>query len=330
MNYLISILPIGLYLLLIKGMDGFSLSSWKKIIECFIWGIMTCLLCLLLAGALGNRETDQFPIIEEIIKGAPLIVAVHRKRSAFFVETLTYGAAVGAGFGVLENVLYVMWNPQFTLGDAFLRGVGTSLLHIGCSALLATLALVCFRAMHERNPAIRCFLTIAGLLPSIAIHFLYNMFLLPDFIQMIVVVLVFIGLFLLAYSIDEKLIHKWLDLCITNDISLFRSIRQGQLQTTNAGRYLLMAKQRFAPEVFFDICVFLGLYLELSILAKSRLIMKEAGMEIDQNDEEHEMNVEKITELHTLRSNIGISGILLLRPFVNIKDTDEWVMKELL
>lgn len=91
-----------------------------------------------------------------------------------------------------------------------------------------------------------------------------------------------------------------------------------------------MAKERFQPDVFFDICVYLGLYLELSIAAKSRMIIKESGMNIPLSEEEHQANCDKLVELRSLRKSIGTSGILLLKPFINEKAADNWVMSELL
>jgi len=330
MNYVISLVPIALYFILIKGMDGFSLAKWRRISECLIWGIFSCFLCLMEGMVLNEKFTDNFPIVEEIIKGLPLVIAIYKNRSAFFAESLIYGAAVGAGFSLAENILYVSFNPGFQLGDAILRGVGTSLLHIGCTALLATIVLVFNRIVKEKHWCIKALSAIAASLPAIVIHFVYNMFLLPEFVQMVSVVVIFIALFIILYQTDEKLIHKWLDLCISNDIALLTSMKKGMLQSTNAGKYLLMAKEKFQPDVFFDICVYLGLYLELSIAAKSRMIMKESGLEIRLSPEEHSSNKAKLTELHSLRSSIGTSGILLLRPFINEKAADEWAMSELL
>jgi len=330
MIYVISLVPIILYFILIKGMDGFSLAKWQRIAECYVWGAFSCLLCLGAGIILNEKFTDQFPIVEEIVKGLPLVIAIFKNRSAFFAESLIYGAAIGAGFSSIENILYVFYNSEFQLGDAILRGVGTSLLHIGCTSLFATIVLVFNRSIKEKHWSLKSLAAMVSIIPSIVIHFVYNLFLLPEFIQMVAVVIVFIALFIILYQIDEKLIHRWLDLCISNDIALFTSMKKGMLQSTNAGQYLLVAKEKFQPDVFFDICVYLGLYLELSIAAKSRMIMKESGLDIPTNAEEHQANKSKLIELNNLRKSIGTAGILLLRPFINEKAADEWAMSELL
>ncbi len=330
MNYFVSILPLVLYLALIKGFDGFSLTKWSRMVECFVWGLATCVICFFLGSIVETDSELGFPVIEELIKCLPLVVAVCRRRTAFFSETVMYGAAIGSGFALLENILYVYFNPQFTLGDAFLRGFGTALLHIGCSALFASAALLVNRAISRKPAAIKLFLCVFAGIPSFAIHFVYNLFLLPEMLQLVITVVLIITLICAIYAIDESLIHKWLDLCISNDVTLYTAIKSGDLKNTNAGHYLMEAKERFQPEVFFDICVYLGLYLEVSIAAKSRMIMKEAGVDCPIDDAQHKENKAKLSELASLRATIGTSGMLFLSPLVNSKAVDEWVMNELI
>jgi len=332
MIFLISLFPIITYLLLITSLDGFSLCGTKKILKYISWGVVSCLACVTISRLIseGFSQRSGFVIIEEIVKALPIIVNVSRRKSAFFTETLTYGAAIGAGFSFVENIIYILANPEFAIGDAVLRGLGTSLVHIGCTALWGCGYLV---IKHIFNNWSNIAATIPGLLamiPPIGIHYLYNQFLLPEFIQMFIVIVVFLAMFLSMFKIDKKEIHTWLDECIANDIVLLGSMKEGKLQETSTGKYLLEAKEKFKPEVFFDICMFLSLYLELSIAAKSRVILNESGLDIPITEQEHRANKEKIRELVNLRKSIGKSGIMLLSPFINDKAKDKWVIKELL
>jgi hypothetical protein len=45
-------------------------------------------------------------------------------------------------------------------------------------------------------------------------------------------------------------------------------INKGQFRQTRAGQFLASLKERFSPEVIFDMYCFISLYLELSIKAK--------------------------------------------------------------
>jgi len=330
MQYLISLFPILIYFVLIKGFDGFSLTRWSRMYKCFAWGVFSCVACFYLGKVTDFESPFGFPLIEELVKCIPLIFAIHWNRTAFLSETILYGTAVGAGFAFLENILYIVFSEGFLLGDAVLRGFGTALLHMGCTALYACTVITVSRRLIHRSLAIKFLFSVLAVIPACAIHLLYNLFLLPEFIQMILTVILIIAMIMQIFSIDNRFIHKWLDICISNDIALAKAIKDGNLKSTNAGRYLISAKDKFQPEVFFDICVYLGLYLEVSIAAKSRMIMKEAGMEIPMTDAEHRENHDKIVEMTNLKKAIGPSGIFFLSPLVNSKAVDEWVMTELL
>ena len=328
--YIIALLPIIVYVLAVKAMDGFSMASWKRLIPGFVWGMFCCGVLFLIARVTKYDNPALSTFLEEFLKCIPLVWAICRKRVAFFAETLIYGTAIGAGFAFLENIIYVTLLPDFSLGDAILRGFGTAVLHMGCTALYAASALTVSRVMAGKPFPLTLAACFPAIVPSFAIHYAYNLFLLPEFLQLVLVIFLMSGLLLVIYDIDGKLIHKWLDSCISNDISLLASMKEGHLKDTSAGEYLMEMRRKFQPEVFFDICTYLGLYLEMSIAAKSRMILKEAGMDIQISPESHQDNLDKLTELKALRKNIGMPGLMVLRPVINEKAVDEWVMGELL
>lgn len=330
MLYCICIIPIILYLFLIKGMDGFSLGSLPRIIMAFVWGLFCCVFLFLGSSRIASEHAWIAPALEETMKALPLIIAVYNKKTAFFAETLIYGAAVGAGFSLLENILYIAYSPEFFVGDAILRGFGTSLLHMGCTALCASSFLLGSRFVMNKGIHLKIVAILGGFVPSFCIHFLYNLFLLPELLQMVIAIALFLGFFWLIYAFDNKKIHEWLDLCINNDMMLLKAMREGRLSGTPAGEYLLQTKSRFKPEVFFDICVYLGLYLEMSIYAKSRMILKEAEMDMPIPESEHKANLDKLAELHALEKNIGVSGLTVLHPIIDTKAMDTWVLDSLL
>ena len=328
--YLIALLPILVYLLIIKAMDGFSISSWNRLLSWVIWGAAFCG-ALFEFSVLTGRDLWWFaPFVEEFFKALPLLIAIRREKIAFFSECLIYGTSIGAGFAFVENIIYVSLLPDFSLGDALLRGFGTTILHMGCTALVSTLALVLMRVLWEKKNFAIVLAFILAVLPSFGIHFLYNCFLLPEFLQLVIVIIVMMALFKTIYHVDERLIHKWLDSCIANDITLLASIKEGKLRETPAGQYLMETRKKFNPEVFFDIITYLGLYLEMSISAKSRMIMKEAGFDQPLDPQTHEKNVSCLEELKALRKNIGLQGLMVLSPIINEKAVDSWVLDELL
>lgn len=329
MLYVIALLPIIICVLVVKAMDGFSIASWKRLVPGFVWGVLCCGALFFLARVSGYDNPALSTFLEEFLKCFPLILAIYRKRVAFFAEALIYGTAVGAGFAFLENIVYVALLPEFSLGDSILRGFGTAVLHMGCTALYASMAVTVSRALARRRNILSAFACYASIILPFAIHYTYNLFLIQEFLQLACVILLMLTLLFIIYDIDERLIHKWLDSCISNDISLLASIREGRLKDTSAGEYLLEIRRKFPPEAFFDICVYLGLYLEMSIAAKSRMIMREAGMDVPVDQETLQSNIRKLEELKSLRKNIGVAGLLVLSPIIDMKAVDEWVIRNM-
>ena len=330
MLYLISVLPILIYVIAIKSMDAFRLASCEKVICAAVWGVLVCMVLYLTASAVETSSGVWSPLLEELLKGLPVVFMIGRKKIAFLAEALIYGTAIGAGFALLENIIYVTVVSDLFIWGAFLRGFGTAVLHIGCTSLFASNAIMMMRFFSSGHPILYWICGMASVAPAAAIHFCFNLFLLPEFIQMMLAIVLMSAMTVIIYEIDSRFIHNWLDSCIFNDISLLASIREGRFKETAAGLYLLSAREKFDPETFFDICNYLRLYLELSIAAKSRMILREVGLDMPSDAKTHDDNIRKLTELKSLRGNIGLTGRMLLKPIINERNEDYWALKQLL
>ena len=311
-------------------MDAFSFTRWRRIVLFAGWGATACLTALCLVRLVEWHQVWVSPVVEESLKSLPAIYLIHHKshyfKIAFFAEALVYGMAIGAGFSLVENTLYTTYNPDLTIVEGIVRGFGTSLIHMGCTAFLATCQLTASRI--AKLPAA------AGMVLSMTmvsgIHTFYNLFLLPPFIQSLIIIAVFMLLFLGIYHVEEHLIYSWLDAGITDDVRMLGAIRQGKMASTHAGEYLAQLRKSFHPEVFFDMCVYYQLYLELSVHAKSRLILRNAGMDTPLTPQQHADNLERLTELRALHHRLGNSCLTAMAPLTHASDTDQWVLNELL
>lgn len=330
--YLAALLPIALYLVALRILDVFSMARPAKLASYLLWGIS----CTLIAYGISLiwRDTHHgqgwsavwvSPVIEECIKVLPLIVMVKSRRVVFLAETMVYGMMIGGGFALAENILFLIHIPQMTLGTAIVRGLGTSMLHMGCTSTIATLLL-----LGNKFHAVASILaTVIALVPSIAIHSLHNMHLFQPMIQLLVVVVCFLGIFLLLGNINEKSTLKWLDISIQNDVGLLASLKSGTLMDTPTGEYLKSIKNRFEPLVFFDMCVYLQLYLELLMKGKSRLMLHDAGIDIPLSEQDKKQNNEQKLELKTISRRIPMLGHELLRPLIHQTDKDKWAIERI-
>lgn len=310
LNFLTSILPIALYIVFLKLLDSFRIAKIKMLVVCIILGIISCALTALIVW---NMSVGQCTcIIEELLKGIMVLTLIVRKRIVFFVESLVYGATVGSGFALTENIIYLHSQPEMLLGTTLFRGLSTALLHMGCTALMAV-------ALLETKYIKKA--VILTILP-IAIHFAYNAMLLEYLIQMVVTILTFLSIFVLISNYNEQRIYNWMDHSITFDIQLLAAIRQGKLAETKTGEYLRSIKEQLDPEVFFDVICFMQLYLELVVEGKSRMLLKQEGLAMPLTPKELQTHREKVVELKQLRHNIGKLGEYLLRPIITIRDQD--------
>lgn len=315
---LLAILPIFIYLLIVKLLDDFTIVSWRMLGLSDMMGIIACGLAIATDQALQGAPSvmslhiQLFPLIEELLKGLFILWLLSRKKILFFAEALCYGAAIGAGFALLENLLYGYLHPEITWMTEAFRGFGTALLHMGCSALFAVTALSVSRYL--------------AIIPAFMIHYLYNLFLLPEYVQLITTILLFLTLFVCISLYNEKRVIRWMDDSIIDDIRLLVAIREGRLTDTPAGHYLLTVKEHFQPELFFDMICYMQLYLELLIKGKSRMLLEQEGLAWPLTPEEKDLRASMKTELHTLQRSIGFMGLQVLRPILRYSREDLKIM----
>lgn len=273
------------------------------------------------------------PLFEEILKFAVLVLLVLRRRIVFVQQALCYGAAVGAGFAFAENIVYIVTFADMELGTALFRGLGTAVMHMVCPMTAATV-LTCGTSVWEdagtgarvngnRRAALEVALIwMTGLGLAVAIHAIFNMMLVHMWLQLIFTLLVFGVLVVLISAYNEQRVNRWLDQSINNDIALLNAIRRGQLSQTRQGQYLLAVKDQFSPEAVADMMCYIGLYLELIIEDKSRLMLREAGLETPRTPQQLAERRAAMAEFAELRRRIGKAGETVLRPIVRVGRDD--------
>lgn len=320
-NLILALVPIGTFLLMLHLLGSFSLIKRGLLILSLSAGILCCALMFGVAQLAGGWEADWIsPLAEELLKASIAISLVGSRKIAFVSDAAIIGGAVGGGFAFLENILYVFFNPEMTTITALFRGLGTALMHTGCTAGVAMIMVMSASLWQKAG----------GILLAICLHIAHNLFILPPILSTMVWTGLVPLIIMTLFSINEKKIREWMDDCLAGDISLLGAIRTGNFKETPAGQYMLTLKDKFRPEIFFDMCCYTYEYLELSIAAKSRVIMLDAGMTIPLDKEEKAANRKRIAELMSLKKNIGFTAETSLRPIVNLKDVDDWIMNSLI
>ncbi|MBQ0142406.1 MAG: PrsW family intramembrane metalloprotease [Prevotellaceae bacterium] len=306
MSILISILPLGLYFIMLKLFDSFAVTKWLHFVACFVYGALAAALMLGLCRFFDWNSDAVSPVIEEVLKSSIIIWLIARKKIYFLPETLIYGAASGSGFAFLENIMYLIGNPDMMIGTAIFRGFGIAIMHMGCAAFTGAVTLLFYR---KKRDLIFFWLY---LVPSIIIHYSHNLSLFDPTIHLVFTLVMFLVLFMVLFSYGEKRIYDWMDHSISVDVQTLSAIRQGTFSSTKEGQYLMAVKKQFAPEVFFDIICYVELYLEIKIEKQSQMLMQQAGFAIESSKE----TTAKEKEMASLYKSIGKTAHWVIQPLI--------------
>jgi RsiW-degrading membrane proteinase PrsW (M82 family) len=328
MNNIFALLPVLLFLLFLYLLDSFKLVVKKQLVICLFWGVTSAIVAYFLNTFILENLQLSFdllskyisPLIEESLKIVIILILIKNKRIGFIIDAAIYGFAAGAGFALAENIFYLYTNNDPNMLIWIIRGLGTSVMHGGCTALFALMIIGA-----ESRYASKVFNFVLALGVAYIIHSLFNHFYVNPTIQTVGIIIVLPVLFIIIFNLNEKQLQDWLEIEFANEIELLNMINKGQFKTTKAGEYLSSLKSKFKGEVIFDMYCYISIYLDLSIKAKRNIMLKESNfppfIEPDINN--------KLTELKQLRKQIGKTGELTLAPLIRMNYRDLWKLKTL-
>lgn len=339
MSFAVALFPVVLYIFVVYTLDNFSLVGIRDLMLLVGAGLLAAAACFglfrLTDPFVSERVSDSlYPIMEEAVKALPLWWLARRKKIAFFIDSVICGAAVGGGFSILENVLYLLMG-NLGIGTALFRGLEVALIHMGCSAIVAVALMFTVRLLerrHARLPVKKSDITMSLFLFFVAaiLHILHN-YLHPDpLLQFVVVFGSLGGLLVWVYQYDGDMIHRWLDRGLDKQVALMMDIQQGLLGETKTGQFLLSIKENFPAEVYFDIICYVQLYIELAVAAKSRFMTREAGLDEPLDEAARSRYREQYAEFKDLEKALGKSARMTVAPVVKFYPADRKALEELL
>jgi RsiW-degrading membrane proteinase PrsW (M82 family) len=193
-SLLVAAIPTIGYVLLVWWCDRYEKEPFWLLAAAFIWGAVPAIF-LALAGEIaldplaGRAASDLgrelvsssvvAPIVEEIVKALALLLIFKWFRDEFdgVLDGIIYGALVGFGFAMTENVFYLV--DEFSTEGwvsfgmlAFLRTILFGLNHAFFTAFAgAGLGL----ARSSRRRAVKVLAPVLGLLAAIGFHALHNL-----------------------------------------------------------------------------------------------------------------------------------------------------------
>ena len=321
--YALALLPVGLFLCTLLLMDSFKLVHPHELAFAIVGGAIAAFLSDAIAPAIRQTGVSQLidvrilsPAVEEIIKGSVIVVILASRWVGFPVDAAIQGFAVGAGFALIENVIYIGARSGSPLSLWVVRGFGTAILHGAATALFAMIA----QRLAARHGATSIRSYLPGLAGAIGLHAGFNSAVLPPFVQMLILLILVPLLLVFVFEWSERATKEWVGAGLDLDVELLDLVTSDAFEVTHFARYLGELRSRFPGIVVADMFCLLRLQLELSAQAKGKLIARSAGLELEADADTRAA----LDEYQYLRRSIGPTGLLALKPLSVTSDRDHW------
>jgi protease PrsW len=325
MHALVALLPALLFLTVLLLMDSFKLVRPATVGLALTYGAVAAMGSEWVSEALlakGWVDIDLLtryvaPVIEEVAKAGLIALLLWRRRLGFVVDAAVVGFAIGTGFGVLENFVYLREFSHAPMVLWLVRGLGTAMLHGATTGIVAMIGKTT-SDRHSQRPV--AFALVPGLVVAAVIHSAYNHQLLPPVVATGILLVLLPLVVIAVFERSEKATREWVGAGLDLDIEVLQLILSEHFQITRFGSYLRELRSRFDGAIVADMFCLLRLELELSVQAKARLIAREAGLEIPVDSD----LTEALAEHAWLRRSIGPTGLLALKPLQVTSHRDDW------
>ena len=323
-HLLLGLLPVCCFLAALVYLDSYKLVPIRRVLAVIALGCVTAALSypfsLIGLDLIGIEFTPYTryiaPAVEEFLKAAVVVILLRQNRIGFLVDAAILGFAVGAGFAILENLYFLRILPETQLGTWIVRGFGTAVMHGGATAIFA----ITTHAVVGKHQTVGNSAFLPGYVVAVITHSVFNHFFFTPIINTLSVLLVLPLLLVIVFERSEKAMSEWLGMGFDADTELLELINSGEFSTSRVGLYLQTLKEKFAGPIVADLLCYLRLHTELSIRAKGVLMMRESGFDSPVG----EATQSKLEELRYLEGSIGTTGILAMKPFMQMSQKDLW------
>lgn len=321
---LLGLLPVFSFLVALILLDGYKLVRPRWVALLIAAGASAAVASLLANRAVLDHTTvgsDWLvrliaPAVEELLKGAVIVVLLIRRRIGFLVDAAIFGFAVGAGFALVENPSYVFALDDPSLALWVVRGFGTAVMHGGATAIFAMVS----KSLADWHGRGRVWIYLPGFVVAWTLHSLFNHCLFSPYLSTALILAVLPVFFITVFHLSERGTRDWLGVGFDTDAELLEIIGQGLVSGSRFGAYLDELRERFPRTVVADMLCLLRLRAELSIRAKGVLLARQAGFTLPPDPEMDG----RLAEIEYLEHAIGPTGLLSLHPVRHMSDREIW------
>ncbi len=332
----IALVPVLVLLAVFIWLDAFELMSLREILLLLLLGGLAAIAVYPASGRLidtlplGFSGYSRFvaPWLEEAVKAIVMIGLFWFNRIGYKLDAVISGFAIGAGFSVVENVIYLTIFPQYGTGTWLVRGLGTAVMHGTTLAVMAAIAHE-FAERETREAAadfnFNLLWFLPGYLVAVALHTAFNQF--PDRPMLAMLgAVVFAPVAILAiFQFGTAEAERWL---VSES-----AIHQTQLQALDAGgwpddecgRKIAALAERLPPQTAARVRRYWQLQAWLVVQAEEAMMEEAAG---DVSVDKEQVRA-AFAELQGLRQALGRSTLAAVKALLPFSRNDYWEVSEL-
>jgi RsiW-degrading membrane proteinase PrsW (M82 family) len=332
----VALIPVLVMLGLFVWLDAFALMSLREVVVLLVLGGLGAMAAYPVSG----RLLDQLPIgfslysrfvapwIEEAIKALIMILLFRMNRIGYKLDAVISGFAIGAGFSVVENILYLTIYPEYGTGTWLVRGFGTAIMHGTTLAVLAAIAHE-FAERETRQSASEYDFSLLWFVPgygvAVGLHTAFNQF--PDrpLIAMMGAILIAPVVLIAILSLGTAEAQRWLAAESAEHRAQVEALRAGRWPDGLAGQRIAGLAARLNPEAAKLVRRWWELQAWLVAEAEETLIEEAEGDAVFDATEVRAA----FAELDGLKRALGRSTSTAVQSLLPFSRNDYWEVAEL-
>ena len=332
----VALAPAPMLLALFAFLDVFRLMSLKELAVLILLGAIAAIAVFPISGGLLDTLPIGFssysrhvaPWLEEIVKGVVVIGLFATNRIGFKLDGAISGFAIGVGFAVVENMLYLSSFAELGLGVWLVRGFGTAVMHGGATALFAVISHE-LTERQSRSHAARWRLELVRYLPGLmvaaSVHLIFNQF--PDqpMLAMLGSLLLVPLTLLMVFRFGEAESREWLVTDSSGHRARLETLQREGFAGDESGSIREALERRFhgrvPPGVIEE---YIEVHTQLVLRAEARLQGLADGKR-PQIDDDDRAALARFAEL---KKQLGKAVLAALAPSLPFSRNDLWEVRE--
>lgn len=335
-HWALALVPVLLMLAIFVSFDAFKLMSLKEILVLLALGGVAAVASYPVSGRLldtlpigfSNYSRFYAPWIEEAIKGVVVVALFRFNRIGFKLDAVLSGFAIGAGFSVIENMIYLVRLSEFGASTWLVRGLGTAVMHGTTLAILAASAHE-FAERETRESAgefnFNFLWFVPGFFAAGGLHMLFNQFPERPLLAMLGAAM-FAPLAVVAiFTFGTTEAQGWLESEKKQHLAEYQALHAGGWPATAAGKRVAAFAGSLLPPFDAQVRRYWEVLAWLVVQAEETLLEEAEGdVEFDP-----EALAAAFAELKTLQDALGRDIFGALKRMLPFSRNDYWELREL-